>query len=317
MDLFLDTNVYLSFYKLSDDDLEELQKLAVAVRSKDTILYVTDQVRDEFNRNRESIVAESLKALEAAKLPAGFPRLFMNFPEYEELRTALSSYDKHRNALLEKVRKAASDKDLHADRLIAELFKIANHAPMTSEIWTAAKMRFDLGNPPGKDDSYGDAINWESLLATVPDGRDLLIVTADTDFISKLDPSLLAEVLRNEWADRKMSSVSLYRNLTSLFRHNYPDIKLASELEKELKIDALVGSLNFQGTHSAIEDLDEYADFSPGQALALIDAAINNDQIHRIYDDDDVYEFFIQVAIDHEEDLDPEMWEAFWAIFNR
>jgi hypothetical protein len=50
MNLFLDSNIYLSFYRLSDDDLEELQKLTVAVRSKDTTLYVTDQVRDEFNR---------------------------------------------------------------------------------------------------------------------------------------------------------------------------------------------------------------------------------------------------------------------------
>jgi hypothetical protein len=36
MDLFLDTNIYLSFYKLSDDDLEELEKLKVAVGSGDT-----------------------------------------------------------------------------------------------------------------------------------------------------------------------------------------------------------------------------------------------------------------------------------------
>jgi hypothetical protein len=317
VELFLDTNVYLSFYKLSDDDLEELQKLAVAVRSAGTTLYVTDQVRDEFNRNRESVVAESLKVFEAAKLPAGYPRLFMNYPEYEELRSALGSYEKHRTTLLEKVREAAAAKDLHADKLINELFEIAKHVPMTPEVWTAAEMRSNLRNPPGKADSYGDAINWESLLADVPDGMDLMIVTADTDFISKLDPSLLAEVLRTEWANRKMSSVSLYRNLTSLFKKNYPDIKLASELEKELAIDALIGSPNFQRTHAAIQGLEQYADFSAEQALALIDAAINNDQIYRIFEDDDVYEFFTQIAIDHEDDLDAEMWDNFWNVFAR
>jgi hypothetical protein len=315
VELFLDTNVYLSFYKLSEEDLEELQKLAVAVRSRDTNLYITDQVRDEFNRNREAVVAQSLKAFEDPKLPTGYPRLFLNYPEYEDLRDALSSFDQHRTALLKKVRQAAAEKDLHADKLINELFEIAQLIPMTPEIWAAAKMRSDLGNPPGKADSYGDAINWESLLARDLDGLDLMIVTADGDFISKLDSSLLAEVLRNEWTSRKKSSVSLYKNLTSLFRQNYPDIKLASELEKELAIDALIRSTNFQRTHTAIRGLEQYADFSADQAIALIDAAVNNDQIHLLFDDVDVYMFFTQLAIDHEDDLDPETSEYFWSVF--
>lgn len=36
MNLFLDTNIYLNFYKFADDDLEELQKLTVAVKSENT-----------------------------------------------------------------------------------------------------------------------------------------------------------------------------------------------------------------------------------------------------------------------------------------
>src|SRR4051794_20553192 len=97
MHLFLDTNIYLSFYKLSDDDLEELQKLTVAVRSEGTTLYITDQVRDEFNRNREGVVAGSLKAIEGAKLPSNFPRLFMPYPEYDAMRAALNAYEEQRN----------------------------------------------------------------------------------------------------------------------------------------------------------------------------------------------------------------------------
>jgi hypothetical protein len=57
MELFLDTNVYLSFYKLSDDDLEELQKLAVAVRSEGTTP-VRHRVNEGFGfgAGRESVL---------------------------------------------------------------------------------------------------------------------------------------------------------------------------------------------------------------------------------------------------------------------
>lgn len=315
MELFLDTNIYLSFYKLSDDDLEELQKLTVAVKSKNTTLYVTDQVRDEFNRNREAVVATSLKAFEASKLPSGFPRLLMNYPDYETMQEALGLYEKHRNALLKHVREAAADKKLHADGIIEKLFKLAHKVPLTEEIWTAARRRYDLGNPPGKEASYGDAINWESLLSAVPEDEDLLLVTGDTDFISKLDDSLLADALRAEWTAKKKTSVTLYKNLTSLFKDNYPDIKLASELEKELAVAALVGSQSFVGTHSAIQGLLQYTDFSPEHTNSLIRAANRNDQIYRIWDDEDVYDFFMTLAHEYEDAIDPDDLAEFRGTF--
>jgi hypothetical protein len=67
--LFLDTGSYLGFYGLSKDNLEELRKLVVAVKSGQTVLYLPEQVRDEFARRREGVIAIALKALEEAKLP--------------------------------------------------------------------------------------------------------------------------------------------------------------------------------------------------------------------------------------------------------
>jgi predicted nucleic acid-binding protein len=50
--LFTDTNILLSFYHLSSDDLEELRKLIVLIDNKQIVLVLTDQVKDEFFRNR-------------------------------------------------------------------------------------------------------------------------------------------------------------------------------------------------------------------------------------------------------------------------
>ncbi len=61
--VFLDANVYLRFYKLSDADVKELGQLVTLVKSGEVKLYLTEQSRDEFNRNRDEAIAESLKGV--------------------------------------------------------------------------------------------------------------------------------------------------------------------------------------------------------------------------------------------------------------
>jgi PIN domain len=68
MNLFIDTNIYLTFYHYSSDDLEELKKLAVAIKSGEITLYSTQQIQDEFKRNRESKIADALKRFNEQKL---------------------------------------------------------------------------------------------------------------------------------------------------------------------------------------------------------------------------------------------------------
>lgn len=316
MDLFLDTNIYLAFYSFSSDDLEEVRKLTVAVNSGQTTLYLTDQVRDEFNRNRDSKIAESLKTIAAAKLQKSFPRLFDSFPGYERLRTALQAYEEELRSLLDEVRKHAVAGTLHADQLIGDLFNLATMVPVTAAILDAARRRSDVGNPPGKPGSLGDQINWEALLAAVPAGRALFVVTGDVDFRSKLDPTQVSTFLRNEWHTAKGSTVTVYENLTALFAAHYPHIQLAAELEKELAINRLISSENFLKTHSALLNVSQYADFSPEQAEALIEAANRNTQIRWILGDDDVGSFFTTLATDYQDVLDPNELATFWANYN-
>jgi len=54
--LLIDANIYLEFYRFSRDDLEELRKLAQLVLSDEIVLYVSEQLRDEFRRNRERVL---------------------------------------------------------------------------------------------------------------------------------------------------------------------------------------------------------------------------------------------------------------------
>src|SRR6266852_4521312 len=78
--LFLDTNVFLSFFHFSDDDLGELRKLTQLVKAGDITLLLPDQVKHEFERNRDIRVAEAIKIFDESALPTGrYPRLFHDY----------------------------------------------------------------------------------------------------------------------------------------------------------------------------------------------------------------------------------------------
>ena len=57
--LFVDTNVFLSFYEYSDDDLEALSQLREHLKKQHVEIILTEQVRDEFYRNRENKILVS------------------------------------------------------------------------------------------------------------------------------------------------------------------------------------------------------------------------------------------------------------------
>jgi len=60
MKLFLDANVYLSFYHLTNDSLEELRKLITLIKTNKIELVLPEQDIDEIERQRENKICESI-----------------------------------------------------------------------------------------------------------------------------------------------------------------------------------------------------------------------------------------------------------------
>lgn len=89
--IFLDTNVYLSFYSFTNEDLEELKKLSVVLNKK-IKLFTTIQVMNEFKRNRENKVSDALLHIEKQDLPNKYPQICRSYPEYKELRDYSKKY---------------------------------------------------------------------------------------------------------------------------------------------------------------------------------------------------------------------------------
>jgi len=296
MNLFIDTNIFLSFYHFSSDDLEEIQKLSVLLDKKDVVLWLPEQVKDEFSRNRESRLGDALRKLKEQQGKAQFPQICKEYDEYEEIRKLQSETQEKLTSLINKVNEDVFRRTLKADEQITRLFSKARIDMPSDDIIRRAELRVRVGNPPGKDGSLGDAINWETLLENIEDEEDLYIITDDKDFYSVLDNHKIKDYLFDEWKDKKQAKVYCFQRLSQFFSKYYPQIKLATELEKQLSIRDLEESVSFWHTHRAIENLQGYEEFDEQQVNQIVEAFVSNPQISRIRCDEDVYSFYQNVC---------------------
>jgi hypothetical protein len=305
MNLFIDTNILLSFYHFARDDLEELAKLSALVRGGGVNLLLPEQVVSELRRNRASKIADALKRLRDQQLGLQFPQVCKEYEEYEGLRKAQREYERLHTALINRLENDIAQENLRADTIIQELFRATRVLPTSSSVLERARLRMDLGNPPGKKGSLGDAAIWETLLEEVPNGEDLHFVSEDQDYYSPLDNATIDPYLLLEWSAQKGSHVRAYKRISSFFGDMYPDIRLASELEKGQLIEDLANSPSFAQTHLVIGKLSKYSDFTPVQLNAIVAAGVTNSQVYSIASDRDVRRFLTRVVSGKEHLIDP------------
>lgn len=105
-----------------------------------------------------------------------------SYDEYGLMKKAVKQFETNKIKLLKKLQRDAETETLMADDILGQLLSKATFIETTSDILQKAKTRFDIGNPPGKDKSYGDAINWISLLESAPNDEDIYFISEDKDY---------------------------------------------------------------------------------------------------------------------------------------
>ncbi len=306
MNIFIDTNIYLSFYHFSSDDLEELKKLVALARKKHIVLFLPEQVIDEFERNRAGKIADAIKRIREQRRSLQLPQISRQYEEYSKLKDVQAEYDKYLTALIEMIEGDIVGKNFEADTVIKELFQVARRIPLTENMISKARLRMELGKPPGKKGSLGDAINWISLLEEVKQGEDISLVTGDDDYSSPLNISQIEPYLKNEWNSSKQSEIHYFKRLSELLVMSFPDIRLATEFEKEILIQELAESPNFRTTHTITAKLLQFSDFNRTQANDIITAAVTNNQVYWIAKDPTMMYFFTTFLNNREHLIDPE-----------
>ena len=228
MQLFIDANIFLLFYEYTNENLTELEKLAGHIEQDEITLLLPQQVIDETWRGRASVLNESLKGLKKAKfIDLRYPAYCKGYEEhYADMKKNEKEWEHSRDAMVEKVRQDIDNKELAADVLLKKLFGLGTKIERTPQLIECARLRVELGNPPGKGGSIGDAVNWESLLSVVPGEEDIYLITRDGDYVSPLDKGQVNEFLHDEWTEKKSSKVHCFQSLSECFKKYVPDIKV-------------------------------------------------------------------------------------------
>lgn len=289
--LFIDSNIWLSLYHFTNDDLAQFSKLKDMV-NKSIRLFVPQQVYDEITRNREAKLKDALKSFDIKAFC--FPAFCKGYSEFETVKNAYNDFMNKANTWKKRIDADIETHHLPADETITQIFETVWLIPCQDYV-DKAYMRYRIGNPPGKDNKYGDAINWECLLANVPNGEDLYFISADKDYCSDITDGRIKDFLRLEWRNAKGSEIHYYKNLVPFLTENISDIKLETETEKQRLIDQLSNSGNFQSTHATIAMLKMFSGWTEDQIEKLCTIAEDNTQVSWILKDPDVFEFYSHI----------------------
>ncbi|MEF2813248.1 MAG: PIN domain-containing protein [Oscillospiraceae bacterium] len=289
--LFIDSNIWLSLFSFTSDDLTQFEKLKDLIGT-DLRLFIPQQVQNEVNRNREAKIKESLKTFEIK--PIQYPVFCKGYAEYISFSSDYSTIIHRHKEWMKRIDSDIKERNLPADKTIKELFDVAGVISCDEYVDSAYK-RYRIGNPPGKDNKYGDAINWECLLHNVPIEEDLFFISADKDYRSELYDEDFNPFLKIEWSEKKSSHLFFYKNLVPFLNEHFKDIQLKTEEEKQELIEKLKNSPNFITTHGIIAMLDKHIGWTDAQIEDLCAAAEENTQIRWILDDKDVRDFYAKL----------------------
>lgn len=239
--LFIDTNIYLDFYRIRNEVKISFLENIEAIKNK---LIVTDQVEMEFKKNRQKVIFEGMKELQSQQ-KINIPSILKN----DKLSIALDNDYNKINKRIKDLR-ARLDKVFENPVMYDKVYQVLQRLfskKQTIDLYrkhknrdavrTLAEKRFLLGYPPRKnnDTSIGDAINWEWLIYVAGvTNSDIWIVSRDSDYgVIQGNNGFINDWLKQEFSERinKQRKVILCPKLSIALREF--ELNITEEEEKE------------------------------------------------------------------------------------
>jgi len=306
--LFIDSNIFLNFYDFYEEDLNQLNKLVDLIKTKKIKLFLTKQVYEEFKKNREQTLNKAYKEFIKTDWHLNMPIFCKHYEEYGDIVRSQKIAKQLKSNLSKKLWDDILNQQLKADLLIKNILKVSTIID-SDKYLEKAIIRFRLGWPPGKKNrSVGDELNWESLLAEIPEEGEFIIISADDDYASPLADNLIKDFLSDEWNKNKSTKIFFYKSLGVFFKEHDIKIELLVEQEKDKLVGELRNSPNFSYTHNVIGILSQYKTFTNDQIRGFGTALMCNDQVRAIIDDEDVKGFYTSNLLDRPEVFKPNDW---------
>lgn len=228
--IFIDTNIFLDFYRSRGDaNLALLKRIDEHHKN----IVTTSQVEMEFKKNRQKVILESANMLKAPAAVGDIPVFLREAASVKILKRISKESEARVKALRARVNKMMQNPTgvdpvyRCAQRLwktMSNPLHLSREDPVRLEIRKLAEKRFSLGYPPRKKDdtSIGDAINWEWVVSCAKThNKNVVIVSRDGDFGPNSDGSdYINDWLAQEFRDRvgKKRKVVLTAKLTEAFK---------------------------------------------------------------------------------------------------
>lgn len=242
--LFVDTNIWLDFYRgRSDASLKLLGHLeAPAVQDR---LVVTYQLEMEFKKNRQQAILEGMKTLTLTRVPR--LGVFSNAAAFRAAERAMKQAEQRVAKMKKQLARILETPSTHdpiyqaCQRLFHRDSKLVltRDNPLRRSIKNRALRRFLMGCPPRKhnDTSMGDAINWEWMVECADKASaGLVIVSRDADYGVEFENKVyLNEHLLQEFKERvsQQRKVILCRSLTEALKQFNVTVTAAEEREEK------------------------------------------------------------------------------------
>lgn len=242
--LFVDSNIYLDFYRVRTEAALSLLDHLDAIRD---VIIVTSQVEMEFKKNRQSAILETMSNMQQT-LQMPRPGILSKDKSMRGLQTDINNIQKRIQTVTSRLRRVLADPVRHdpvyhvAQRIFTkdDDFNLTRECKFRKVIRQRALRRFLSGYPPRKknDTSMGDAFNWEWIIEVAKTHRaNVHIVSRDSDYgCQHKDSVFINDWLAQEFHDRTslQRKITLYSRLSDALKHfrvTVTDAERAAERE--------------------------------------------------------------------------------------
>ena len=189
--VFIDTNIYLDFYRYRNDvSLSLLQRLD----NNHNRIITTAEVEMEYKKNRQKVILEALHSIRPQSAGQLNMPSFLKESKYNKTSSRLAKErDTLANKLLIRTEKLLESPGRYDPvyKILQRLFKaratchLNRGSKIRADIREKAQKRYILGYPPRKpnDTSVGDAINWEWIIHCARQCQDnIVLISRDSDY---------------------------------------------------------------------------------------------------------------------------------------
>jgi hypothetical protein len=255
--IFIDTNIYLDFYRGGEASLSILKHFDA---NHDRII-TTSEVEMEYKNNRQRVILKYLENFKPVNLGSlKVPAFLKETKRDKALVNSSKALIKQINLTSDRIAKLLESPGRNDPvyQVLQRLFKAKGSCHLTRSdkiklnIRREARQRFLLGYPPRKQDeiSIVDALNWEWIIYCANNcADDIIIVSRDSDYgCHYQNKSILNDWLLQEFKERVSHKRSI--KLTSRLTDAFKQVAIPVSREEEEAEDSLIQADAFSSKQS-------------------------------------------------------------------